>query len=394
MKRSRMIAFVVLAALAVGGCYYLEGPINERVSTTPPVQRPYVIEPKTVMAADANMAYMEAGSGPDVVLIHGGVIPMHAGESLAINPLADISSIFIGYLPLSQSLLHSGAVATADSWNYNIQALAEAGFHVVAPDLPGFGASDKPDKDYTLEDFTGYLAAFMDEMGMEKASLVGHGLGGKIAAQYALENPDRVNKLVLVDSFGGKDSFSLHDLPRWAGPKYIQYEKAAKVNVLLPTVKKMYGSWEKPLQNAMYSTLNQDVKHASLATRKNIIAQREGNSKEFIENVTDYKMRALTSEEMRKEVEAAHKALMVTGEGDLADNLSKIRAPVLIIRGQYDPIITEDEALYMDYELPVSNYHKYSYSGHYPMVEETEKFNYDLINFLNAEFPEVKEKED
>ncbi len=393
MKKRWTGAFLAAAIVAVTGCYYLQGPINERVSTTPTVERPYVIEPKTIMAADVNMAYMEAGSGPDVILIHGGVIPMNAGESMGITMWADLSSVFIGYLPLSQSLLHAGAVATADSWNYNIRTLADAGYHVVAPDLPGFGGSDKPDIDYETKDFVRYLAAFMDEMGIEKAVLVGHGLGGKIAAAYTLENRDRVNKLVLVDSFGSKDSFSLHDLPRWAGPKYIQYEKAAKVNVLLPTVRKIYGNWETPLENALYSTLNQQVNNASINTRKNIIAQREGNSKDFIEKVTDYKLRAVTSEEMRKETEAVHKALMATGEGDLPDRLHEIKVPVLIIRGQYDPIITEEEALYMDFSIPISNYLKYSYSGHYPMVEQTDKFNHDVLNFLKADFPEAGSKQ-
>jgi len=390
MKKSWIGAFLLVTMATLTSCYFLQGPINERVETTPPVERPYVIEPKTVMAADVNMAYMEAGSGPDVVLIHGGVIPMNVGESLGMHAWADVSSVFIGYLPMSQSLLHAGAVSTADSWNYNIRAIADAGYHVVAPDLPGFGASDKPDIDYTTEDFVHYLIAFMDELNIESAVLVGHGIGGKIALALTLENSDRVSKVVLVNSFGSKDSFSLHDIPRWAGPKYIQHEKAAKINVLLPTVRKVLGSWEGPLEELMYDTLNQQVDNASFSTRKNIIAQREGHSKEFIEQVTDYKLRALTSEEIRKETEAVHKSLMETGEGDIPNRLPQVLVPVLIIRGQYDPVITEEEARYMEFAFPESTYIRYPYSGHYPMVEETEQFNSDILNFLRSEYPECE----
>lgn len=98
-----------------------------------------------------------------------------------------------------------GLGSSADRWLDIPDAMSLLGFHAVAMDLPGFGGSDKPpDMNYTIENFAQAVAEFMHKIGIDdgKTSIVGHSLGGYIAAQLAIEQRDLVDKLVLVDSSG------------------------------------------------------------------------------------------------------------------------------------------------------------------------------------------------
>lgn len=82
------------------------------------------------------------------------------------------------------------------------------GLHSIALDLPGFGLSDKPeDMDYTIGKFVQVVAEFMRKAGMEggKTSIVGHSLGGYIAAQLAADHGNLVDRLVLIDTSGMLD---------------------------------------------------------------------------------------------------------------------------------------------------------------------------------------------
>lgn len=116
----------------------------------------------TVMGA--RMYYIDRGTGPVVVLIHG---------------LGDQASV----------------------WKGSIDPLAKT-HRVVALDLIGFGHSDKPPFDYRPETLVDFLDGFLRALQVERASLVGNSLGGQVAALYAIEHPSRVDRLVLVDAGG------------------------------------------------------------------------------------------------------------------------------------------------------------------------------------------------
>jgi len=75
-------------------------------------------------------------------------------------------------------------------------------FHLIAVDLPGFGASAKPNVRYDLRFFTETLAALVERLGLGHFGVVGHSLGGLIAASYAAQEPGRVGLLALVDPAG------------------------------------------------------------------------------------------------------------------------------------------------------------------------------------------------
>jgi pimeloyl-ACP methyl ester carboxylesterase len=99
-------------------------------------------------------------------------------------------------------LLHGGGIDSADfTYRYAIGPLTEE-HRVFAPDWPSYGGSDNPDVAYTMSFFLDFLRRLMDTLGLERASLVGLSMGGAAALGFALRAPDRVEKLVLVDSYG------------------------------------------------------------------------------------------------------------------------------------------------------------------------------------------------
>jgi pimeloyl-ACP methyl ester carboxylesterase len=94
-------------------------------------------------------------------------------------------------------LLIHGLGDEADTWRHLIPSLS-ARYQVLAPDLPGFGRSDKPERSYTLSFFQETLMELLDELGIARATLVGHSLGGAIAQSLALAHPERVAGLILI----------------------------------------------------------------------------------------------------------------------------------------------------------------------------------------------------
>ncbi|HEX8091495.1 MAG TPA: alpha/beta hydrolase [Blastocatellia bacterium] len=112
----------------------------------------------------AKIHYLEAGSGPAVILLHG------LG--------GDVSNWFATIGPLSEK------------------------YRVIVPDQIGFGRSDKPMINYRVGTLVDFLDALYKELKIERATLVGNSLGGWTAAAYALAHPDKVERLVLVDAAG------------------------------------------------------------------------------------------------------------------------------------------------------------------------------------------------
>src|ERR1700752_628962 len=119
---------------------------------------------KEVLVFGQKINYVEAGSGPTVILLHG---------------------------------LGGSTVA----WQFNIAPLAEK-YHVIVPDQIGFGKSDKPLVYYRILPYVDFLDQFCKQLKIERASLVGNSMGGWIAAAFTAAFPDRVDKLVLVDAAG------------------------------------------------------------------------------------------------------------------------------------------------------------------------------------------------
>jgi pimeloyl-ACP methyl ester carboxylesterase len=111
-------------------------------------------------------------------------------------------------------LLHGASLgSSADVWRRNLGPLAARGVRVIAYDQPGFGLTDDP-PDWDLGFRTFFTLAFMDALGLDRASLVGHSQAGAMAVRLALTNPDRVSGVVVL----GTGSL-LPPLPDAAGKK-------------------------------------------------------------------------------------------------------------------------------------------------------------------------------
>lgn len=141
----------------------------------------------------------------------GGVAAAGAGAQAAETSRIDIGPVT---LSVTQQGPHErGAEAEAvvflhgfpehaGSWRYQLPALAAAGYHVIAPDLRGFRASDKPVgvDQYTLPTLAADVASLLDTLGIERAHVVGHDWGGVIAWAFAEQYPERLDRLVILDA--------------------------------------------------------------------------------------------------------------------------------------------------------------------------------------------------
>ena len=99
-------------------------------------------------------------------------------------------------------LLVHGLGARGEDWSELIPRLAEAGFHVYAPDLLGFGRSPRMDLSYSIPLQEETMVGFLRAMHLEKADVGGWSMGGWIAMKLALDHPEMVDRLVLYDSAG------------------------------------------------------------------------------------------------------------------------------------------------------------------------------------------------
>ncbi len=122
------------------------------------------MEPKTLTLHGSEVTYAAAGSGPVLLLIHG-------------------------------------MAGTYQNWQEVIEPLARE-HTVIAPDLPGHGTSQPGHGDYSLGAFAAGLRDLLLALGHDRATLVGHSLGGGIAMQFAYQFPEIIERLVLVSSGG------------------------------------------------------------------------------------------------------------------------------------------------------------------------------------------------
>ncbi|MGY2133955.1 alpha/beta fold hydrolase [Hymenobacter sp. HD11105] len=101
-------------------------------------------------------------------------------------------------------LLH-GKNFFAAYWRETIKALTGAGFRVIAPDQVGFGKSDKPALHYSFHQLARNTKHLLDTLGVAKAVIVGHSMGGMLATRFALLYPEATERLVLENPIGLED---------------------------------------------------------------------------------------------------------------------------------------------------------------------------------------------
>ena len=121
-----------------------------------------------------------------------------------------VANVHVRYLATESKgdpvLLIHGLGGSIESWLNNIEAISSHKLQVIALDLPGFGLSDKPKITYDIEYYSKFISKFIRRLRIDSRSLciIGNSLGGHIAAEFAINYPLRVSKLVLVSPAGVK----------------------------------------------------------------------------------------------------------------------------------------------------------------------------------------------
>jgi len=98
-------------------------------------------------------------------------------------------------------ILMHGMGASADRWSRVVPTLSKY-FRVIAPDIIGFGYSDKPTVEYTMDFFLDFFSGFLDSLKIPKASVIGSSFGGHVATEFAIRHNRKVDRLVLAAPAG------------------------------------------------------------------------------------------------------------------------------------------------------------------------------------------------
>jgi pimeloyl-ACP methyl ester carboxylesterase len=217
-------------------------------------------------------------------------------------------------------LIH-GLSGSTRWWARNVGPLASR-FQVHVVDLVGFGGSRAPSR-FVLHDAAQHLRDWMDRLPLDRANVIGHSMGGYVAADLTAEAPERVERLVLVDAVA---------LPL----AYNRWRQAVGL---------VHGLWRLPVD--FLPVLLTDAHRAGPTTI----------------------------------VRAAHELLAA----DIQDKLRGIVAPTLLVWGEHDAIVPVELARRLSRTLPRASLAVLPGAGHNPMWDRPEEFNRVVLDFLAAD---------
>jgi 2-hydroxymuconate-semialdehyde hydrolase len=264
---------------------------------------------KTIVAGDIATNYHEAGSGPPLILIHG-----------------------------------SGPGVTAfANWSQIIPPLSEH-FHVYAPDMVGFGYTETPDSitDFTLDVWVGQIVAFLDAVGVDKASFIGNSYGGALSLATAARHPDRVDRFVLMGAAG------------------LEFEITAGLEAV--------WGYQPSLEN-MRKLMETFAYNPALVTDA-IVESRHNAS------IRPGAFEAYSR--LFPEPRQANISRLATSE----DQIRAIGHRALIVHGREDVIIPVDLAYRYSALLKHSELHVFGECGHWTQIEKRNRFLEIVIPFL------------
>lgn len=157
-----------------------------------------------------SFAMAEAGSRePYGINLEGYAYPYPVQSFAVVSGGEQLTMSYMDVAPTQPNgravvLLH-GRNFPSSYWGPVIKMLSEAGYRVVAPDQVGFGKSSKPAGDLHFDDLARNTMALLDKLGIGKADVVAHSLGGMLGVRIARAYPDRVDHLVLTAPIGLED---------------------------------------------------------------------------------------------------------------------------------------------------------------------------------------------
>jgi len=238
-------------------------------------------------------------------------------------------------------LLH-GYTASVYVWRMAAPLLAEAGLHVIAFDLLGFGYSEKPRWfDYSIESHARIISRSMDRLGIGRATIVGSSYGGAVALALTLDNQERVDKLVLSDAVCNDQ------------PKNHPLLKLGNIRGIGELITPFVVDSKFFLRKRMRGTIAEVNRHL----------------------ITDERV-----ESIRRPLVAAdaHHSVLATSRNWHADRLEQdahlIRRPTLIIWGKSDRVIPIECGRTLHREIPDSKFVIIRNCGHVPQEEKSEVF--------------------
>jgi pimeloyl-ACP methyl ester carboxylesterase len=253
--------------------------------------------------------YLEAGRGQPVILLHGT-----GGEGAR--------------------------------WMPTIRALAPE-FRVIAPDQIGFGQSDKPLTTYHSGVFAGFLAGFMQAIGVPKASIVGQSMGAQVALALAVQNPQLVDRLVLVNGGGFRSGSAASSAapPDWHARQIANAGTLAESREYL---EKLYYD---------HSLITDEMVERNLIQRL-----RSAHTIESMQVAGDRGLGGLTEEQVRG-----------------------IKAPTLLVWGANDKLSPPANADKLNAVIKGSRKILIDKAGHYPFLEHPDTFNQAVMEFLKSQ---------
>jgi pimeloyl-ACP methyl ester carboxylesterase len=268
------------------------------------------------------IAYRSAGSGPAIVLVHG-------------------------------------ITSTSATWERVMPYLATR-FTVIAPDLLGHGQSAKPRGDYSLGAYASGVRDLMVSLGHERATFVGHSLGGGVVMQLAYQFPERCERLVLVDSGG----------------------LGREVNFLLRAATLPLSEVVLPL---LASTRLLDAGRGvgrlfgrlGLHAGTDVAELAKGHA-----SLSDAESRAAFVHTLRTIVDPGGQRVNASDRLYLAQNV-----PFMLIWGERDPIIPVRHGRAAHELVPTSRLEVFEDAGHFPHVDDPQRFLDVLLDFIDSTEP-------
>ncbi|MEK3935877.1 alpha/beta hydrolase [Sporosarcina sp. FSL W7-1349] len=250
-------------------------------------------------------------------------------------------------------LLHGGGpgASAASNWQDFIPGLTDQ-FHVLAPDLLGYGKTDHPeDMPKSLRGWmrlrVNQVLSMMDQYEIKSAHIVGNSMGGSLAMHLLMTAPNRFNRISLMGSAGGKAE---------------------------PTqeVERMVNFYKDPSISALENLTKWFVYDESILQEK-----------------VDSIIKDRYEELMRPEVRRSFESFFSSSPAEMAippSALRRMEHPILITHGREDRFVTPDSSVYLNQHIPNSQLHIFNHCGHWIQIEKRDSYLQLLKGFLNEKF--------
>jgi pimeloyl-ACP methyl ester carboxylesterase len=255
-------------------------------------------------------------------------------------------------------LIH-GITESAEVWRDVMPRLARH-YTVIAGDLMGHGRSAKPRGDYSLGAYASGMRDLMGALGYESGTVVGRSLGGGIAMQFAYQYPEYTERMVLVSSGGlGR---TVHPLLRAA--------TLPGAELVLPLIAPRFAI-------RAGEAVGEALRRVGLHVRSDVAEMARGYA-----SLNDSEAREAFRHTLRAVVDPGGQRVSALDRLYLAEDM-----PVLLLWGANDPIIPAAHGRRAHELIPHSRYVEFADSGHWPQLDDPERFADVLIDFIETTEP-------